>query len=66
VGFATEAIVQAAVRLFPYAGAGSLQLSNPIQRAFRDLLGSGQHLIATNETLDHWGKSLVAEGEPGG
>ena len=59
VGFATESIVQAAMRLFPYAGAGALHLSNPIQRAFRDLVGSGQHIVATNETLEEWGQALL-------
>ena len=62
VGFATESICQAASRLFPYAGAGALSLANPIQRCFRDLLGSGQHVVATNETLDHWGQALLAAG----
>ena len=61
IGFATESICQAATRLFPYAGAGALHLSNPIQRCFRDLLGSGQHIVATNETLEHWGKALMAQ-----
>ena len=32
VGWVTEAVIQAAMRLHPYAGAGSLHLSNPIQR----------------------------------
>ncbi len=59
IGFATESICQAAVRLFPYAGAGALHLSSPIQRCFRDLLGSGQHIVATNETLELWGRSLM-------
>lgn len=60
VGFATESICQAAVRLFPYAGAGALQLSNSIQRSLRDLLGSGQHRVASNETLEQWGQALLA------
>lgn len=60
VGFATESTCQAAMRLFPYAGAGALHLSNPIQRTFRDLIGSGQHLVATNESLEYWGRALMA------
>ncbi len=59
IGFATESIVQAAQRLFPYAGAGALHLENPVQRTFRDLVGSGQHIVATNETLEHWGRVLM-------
>ena len=59
IGFATESIIQAAMRLFPYAGAGALHLSNPIQRTFRDLVGSGQHIVATNETLEQWGQALM-------
>lgn len=66
IGWATEAIGQAATRLFPYAGAGVLHLDHPVQRSFRDLLGAGQHLIATNETLDQWGRALVgANPQPG-
>jgi alkylation response protein AidB-like acyl-CoA dehydrogenase len=61
IGFATESIIQAAVRLFPYAGAGALHLSSPIQRTLRDVIGSGQHVIATNETLDAWGKALMEQ-----
>ena len=60
VGWATESICQAAMRLFPFAGAGALHLSNPIQRSFRDLLGSGQHIVASNETLEEWGRCLLA------
>jgi alkylation response protein AidB-like acyl-CoA dehydrogenase len=59
VGWATETVVQACTRLFPYAGAGALHLDNPIQRAFRDVIGSGQHIVATNETLDKWGQTLM-------
>ena len=61
VGYATESICQATTRLFPYAGAGALHLSNPIQRCFRDVMGSGQHIVATNETLEQWGQALMAQ-----
>jgi alkylation response protein AidB-like acyl-CoA dehydrogenase len=60
VGWATECICQAANRLFPFAGAGALHLDNPIQRTYRDLLGSGQHVVASNETMEKWGQSLMA------
>ncbi|MCS5637721.1 MAG: hypothetical protein NZ990_14470 [Myxococcota bacterium] len=63
LSWATESAIQAGTRLFSYAGAGALHLSNPIQRAFRDLVGSGQHLVATNETLDTWGRSLLEQAE---
>jgi len=59
VGYATETTIQACTRLFPYAGAGALHLDHPIQRGLRDVIGSGQHLVATNETLDLWGKALL-------
>ena len=59
VGWSTETVIQACTRLFPYAGAGALHLDNPIQRAFRDVIGSGQHIVATNETLDKWGQALM-------
>ena len=60
VAWATESICQAAMRLLPYAGAGALHLDNPIQRSFRDLVGSGQHLVATNEALEQAGRTLLA------
>jgi len=63
VGWATETAIQACTRLFPYAGAGALHLSNPIQRSYRDLIGSGQHLVATNETLDAWGRTLLEQAQ---
>ncbi|MAI78367.1 MAG: hypothetical protein CL917_05475 [Deltaproteobacteria bacterium] len=63
VSWATETSIQACTRLFPYAGAGALNLSSPIQRSYRDLIGSGQHLVATNETLDTWGKSLLEQAQ---
>ncbi len=59
IGWATESVIQAAMRVFPYAGAGALHLSSPIQRTLRDVIGSGQHIVATNETLDAWGKALM-------
>jgi alkylation response protein AidB-like acyl-CoA dehydrogenase len=59
VSWSTETAIQACTRLFPYAGAGALHLSNPIQRSYRDLIGSGQHLVATNEALDAWGLALL-------
>jgi alkylation response protein AidB-like acyl-CoA dehydrogenase len=59
VGWATETVVKACTQLFPYAGAGALHLDSPIQRAFRDVIGSGQHIVATNETLDKWGQALM-------
>jgi hypothetical protein len=61
VSWVTESAIQAGTRLFAYAGAGALHLSSPIQRAFRDLVGSGQHLVATNETIDVWGRSLMEQ-----
>ena len=61
VSWVTESAIQAGTRLFAYAGAGALHLSNPIQRAFRDLVGSGQHLVATNEAIDVWGRSLMEQ-----
>lgn len=59
LGWATETVIKACTQLFPYAGAGALHLDSPIQRAFRDLIGSGQHIVATNETLDKWGQALM-------
>jgi len=60
----TESLIQAATRLFPYAGAGALHLDHPIQRTYRDLIGSGQHLVASNENLDAWGRALLEAESP--
>ncbi len=62
IGWAQESVSQAAMRLFPYAGAGALHLDSPIQRSFRELIGSGQHIVVSNETLDLWGHALLAAG----
>jgi alkylation response protein AidB-like acyl-CoA dehydrogenase len=56
---ATEMAIQAATRLFPYAGASALHLSSPIQRALRDLIGSGQHYVASNQQIEDWGNHLL-------
>jgi alkylation response protein AidB-like acyl-CoA dehydrogenase len=56
---ATEVAVQTAIRLFPYAGASSLHLSSPIQRALRDLIGSGQHYVASNQQIEDWGAAML-------
>ena len=61
VSWSTESAIQAGMSLFSFAGAGALHLSSPIQRAFRDLVGSGQHIVATNETLDIWGRTLLEQ-----
>lgn len=57
---ATDLAIQACHLVFPFAGAGGLHDSSPIQRAYRDAIGSGQHLVATNETFDAWGRTLLA------
>lgn len=59
ISYATETTIQACTQLVPYAGAGALHLDHPIQRALRDVIGSGQHLVATSESLDHWGSALL-------
>ena len=56
---ATEMLVQVSVRMFPYAGASALHLSSPIQRALRDLIGSGQHFVASNQQIEAWGGALL-------
>jgi len=61
VSWCTESAIQAGMNLFSFAGAGALHLSSPIQRTFRDLVGSGQHIVATNETLDTWGRALLEQ-----
>ena len=63
LSWATESVVQACVRLFPFAGAGALHLDNPLQRALRDLIGSGQHYVATNQQIEDWGKWLAGPTE---
>jgi alkylation response protein AidB-like acyl-CoA dehydrogenase len=61
IGMATDMAIQACTRIFPYAGAGALHVSSPIQRAYRDAIGSGQHIVATNETLDIWGRAILSD-----
>ena len=56
---ATESAVQAAIKLFPFTGASALHLSSPIQRALRDLIGSGQHYVASNQQIEDWGLALL-------
>jgi alkylation response protein AidB-like acyl-CoA dehydrogenase len=56
---ATESLVQAATRLFPFAGASALHLGSPIQRSLRDLIGSGQHYVSSNQQIEDWGRSLL-------
>jgi len=59
VAKATDLAIQACHLVFPFAGAGALHESSPIQRAYRDAIGSGQHIIATNETLDLRGRAIL-------
>ena len=59
LAWSTETLIQMATGLVAYAGAGALHLDSPIQRALRDLIGSGQHLVASNEALDVRGRTLV-------
>lgn len=63
---ATESVVQATVKLFPYAGASALHLSNPIQRTLRDAIGSGQHYVASNQQIETWGRALLEATGSGG
>ena len=63
LSWATESVVQACVRLFPFAGASALHLDNPLQRALRDLIGSGQHYVASNQQIEDWGRWLAGPEE---
>ena len=61
IASATELVVQAAVRLFHFGGAGALFNENILQRCFRDIVGSGQHLVASNAVFDAIGRRTLAQ-----
>ncbi|MEY4391941.1 MAG: hypothetical protein RLZZ544_650 [Actinomycetota bacterium] len=60
IASATEMTVQATVRLFHFGGAGALFNENILQRCFRDIVGSGQHLVASNSVFDAIGRRTLA------
>lgn len=45
--------------IFPYAGGRALALSNPLQRHYRDLIATGQHLSISEENFERYGSLLV-------
>lgn len=62
LAFCTETSVDAITRLLPFAGAGALFESSPLQRCFRDAHGSAQHLMASTVAYDRQGAALLGLG----
>jgi alkylation response protein AidB-like acyl-CoA dehydrogenase len=61
-GFAMRMIRQAADRLMDVGGASAFTLSNPLQRAWRDIaLGSRHAFVNTGQSLELYGRHLAGE-----
>jgi alkylation response protein AidB-like acyl-CoA dehydrogenase len=61
-GFAMGMIRQAADRLMDVGGASAFTLSNPLQRAWRDIaLGSRHAFVNTGQSLELYGRHLAGE-----
>jgi alkylation response protein AidB-like acyl-CoA dehydrogenase len=61
-GFAVRMIRQAAERLMDIGGASAFAMSNPLQRAWRDIaLGSRHAFVNTSQSLELYGRHLAGE-----
>jgi alkylation response protein AidB-like acyl-CoA dehydrogenase len=61
-GFAMKMIRQAAERLMDIGGASAFAMSNPLQRAWRDIaLGSRHAFVNTSQSLELYGRDLAGE-----
>lgn len=60
IACATDMVVGAVSRLFHFAGAGALFESSVLQRCFRDVVGSHQHLMASNIAYDRCGERILS------
>ena len=57
--YGTELCTEAVSRIFHFLGASAIFEENILQRCFRDVHGSAQHLIASNEAYDRRGMDLL-------
>lgn len=61
----TETCVNIVNQAFRFAGGGSLQANDPLQRYWRDITAAGQHMAVSNAGLEAYGQLLLGF-EPGG
>ncbi|HLG12768.1 MAG TPA: acyl-CoA dehydrogenase family protein [Dehalococcoidia bacterium] len=60
---ATEVAVDVATQSMRYAGGGALFLTNKLQRCFRDVVASGQHLAVSDTAYEAHAQFLLGLGE---
>ena len=60
---ATETAVDVATQSMRYAGGSALYLTNMLQRCFRDVVASGQHLAVSDAAYEAHGQFLLGMGE---
>jgi hypothetical protein len=60
---ATETAVDIATKSMRYAGGSALFLTNKLQRCFRDLVASGQHLAVSDTAYEAHAQFMLGMGE---
>ena len=60
--YGTELCAEAVSRIFHFLGASAIFDESILQCCFRDVHGSAQHLVASNEAFDRHGFDLMSEG----
>ena len=60
--YGTELCAEVISRIFHFMGAGAIFDESILQRCFRDVHGSAQHLVASNEAFDRYGADLMGGG----
>ena len=61
VSYGTELCAASVSHIFHFLGANSLFEANILQRCFRDVHGSAQHLVAANTAYDNYGADHIVE-----
>ncbi|MEM7016812.1 MAG: acyl-CoA dehydrogenase family protein [Pseudomonadota bacterium] len=59
LAYGTELCAQVTSHIYHFLGASTLFEKNILQRCFRDIHGSAQHAIASNEAYDRFGATLL-------
>ncbi|HLF76508.1 MAG TPA: acyl-CoA dehydrogenase family protein [Dehalococcoidia bacterium] len=62
--YVTEECIDVATQAFRYAGGGALQSSNLLQRIWRDITASGQHVAVNDEGYEEYGRHLLGIAAP--
>lgn len=57
--YGTEACAEVVSRVFHFLGASAILDGSILQRCFRDVHGSAQHLVASNEAYERYGADLL-------